>query len=59
MLKFLFEKHLTSNVILANFYLQAPGHHFIEDSLGEFSTNSSVVGSKVAVVSSPSKLVPV
>ena len=38
--------------------LHPPGHHFIDDSLGVFKTNSSVSVSNVAVVSKPNKLVP-
>ena len=41
------------------YHLHAPGHHFIDDSLGVFKTNSSVSVSNVAVVSRPNKLVPV
>jgi hypothetical protein len=39
-------------------YLHAPGHHFIDVTVGEFIMNSSVLGSKVAVVSSSIMLVP-
>jgi len=38
--------------------LLAPGHHFIEESFGVLSTNSSVAGSYVAVVSRPRKFDP-
>ena len=35
-----------------------PGHHFVDEIVGELITNSSVAGSKVAVVSSPRTLEP-
>ena len=38
--------------------LQPPGHHFIPEGRGVLSTNSSVSGSYVAVVSKFCKLVP-
>lgn len=39
-------------------YLQFPGHHFVADILGVFITNSSLLGSYVAVVSIPLKFEP-
>lgn len=38
--------------------LQDPGHHFKDESVGVLTTNSSVLGSKVAVVSNPLMNVP-
>ena len=35
-----------------------PGHHFVDEIVGELITNSSLAGSKVAVVSSPRTLEP-